>query len=143
MKIKLASTVLILLAVGCPSFARAEDKVIEVKGKAVVFFGPTEQEYNALSENDKNEWSEVLSDFYHYRDKAIPYLESHKIKPIITAVSKITIQVGSNRRTYARKQFKHIVGYILTDGTNEPKVVEGVGTDIDLINDFNQYFKIK
>ncbi len=143
MKIKLALTILILLVVGSTSFARAEDKAVEVKGKAVVFFGPTEQEYISLSKNEKNEWSEVLSDFYHYRDKTIPYLESHKIKPIITAMSKITIQVGSNTRTYARKNFKHIVGYILTDGTNEPKVVEGVGTDIDLINDFSQYFKIK
>lgn len=65
MKIKLALTVLILLAVGSPSFARAEDKAIEVKGKAVVFFGPTKQEYNSLSENEQNEWSEILSDFYH------------------------------------------------------------------------------
>ncbi len=143
MRLKLASAILILLTVGSPSFATAGDKVVEVKGKAVVFFGPTEQEYNSLSENERNEWSEVLSDFYHYRDKTIPYLESHKIKLVITAMSKITIQVGSNTRTYTRKKFKHIVGYILTDGTNEPKVVEGVGTDIDLINDFSHYFKIK
>lgn len=143
MKIKLALTILILLAMGSPSFARAKDTVVEVKGKAVVFFGPTEQEYKSLSANEQNEWNELLSDFYHYRDNTIPFLESHKIKPIITSNTKIIIQTGANTRTYARKKFKHIVGYILADGNKEPKVVEGVGTDIDLISDFKEYFKIK
>jgi len=50
---------------------------------------------------------------------------------------------GANTHTYVRKKFKHIVGYILTDGNKAPKVVEGVATDIDLINDFKKYFKLK
>lgn len=143
MKIKFALTILIFLLVGSPYFVRAEDKVAEVKGKAVVFFGPTEKEYQSISENEQNEWNEVLSDFYYYRDKTIPYLESHQIKPLITANSEIIIHTDAKTRAYARKKFKHIVGYILTDGKNEPKVVESVGTDIDLINDFREYFKIK
>ncbi len=128
---------------GSVSFAEVEDKVVEVKGKAVVFYGPTEKEYESLSENGQYELNEVLSDFYYYRDKAIPYLESNKIKAIITSDMKIKIQVGSNARTYERKKFKHIVGYILTDGSKEPQVEQGVGTDTDLINDFNKYFNLK
>jgi hypothetical protein len=143
MKIKFALIIFIVLALGSPSHAGAEDKVLDVRGKAVVFFGPTQKEYKSLSENEQNEWNEVLSDFYHYRDKTIPYLESNRIKPIITADAKIMIHTGANVRTFARKNFKHIVGYILTDGNNEPKVVEGVGTDLDLINDFKIYFKLE
>jgi hypothetical protein len=86
----------------------------------------------------------VLSDFDHYRDKTIPFLESNNIKPIITANMNIKIHLaGANSRDYVRKKFKHIVGYILTDGNKEPKVVLGVGTDKDLINDFKKYFKFK
>ncbi len=144
MKIKFALTILILLTIGSPSYGGAKNDVLDVKGKAVVFFGPTEKEYNSLSENDKNEWNEVLSDFYHYRDKTIPFLQSNNIKPIITADMNIKIHLaGGDSRTYVRKKFKHIVGYILTDGTKEPKVVLGVGTDMDLINDFKEYFKLK
>ncbi len=143
MRIKFALTILILFAIGSPIYAGTEDEVLDVKGKAVVFFGPTGKEYDSLSENDQNEWNEVLSDFYHYRDQAIPYLESNKIKPIITASTKIKIQAGTNTRTFTRKKFKHIVGYILTDGNKKPKVVEGVGTDMDLILDFKEYFKLK
>jgi len=142
MKIKFVLTILILLTIGSIANGSSTD-VLDVKGKAVVFFGPTEREYNSLTENYKNEWSEVLSDFYHYRDKTIPYLESNKIKPIVTANTKIIIHTGTNARTFVRKNFKHIVGYILTDGNKKPKVVEGVGTDMDLINDFKEYFGLK
>ncbi len=143
MRVKFALAILILSMIGNLSFGGSNNEILDVKGKAVVFFGPTEKEYDSLSENEQNEWNEVLSDFYHYRDEAIPYLESNKIKPIITANKEIRIQTGTNSRTYARKKFKHIVGYILTDGKKEPKIVQGVGTDIDLINDFKEYFKIK
>ena len=81
---------------------------------------------------------------YHYRDASIPYLESHNIKSIITSDMKIKIHfAGENSRTYAREKFKHVVGYLLTDGIKEPKVVLGVGTDMDLANDFKEYFKLK
>lgn len=143
MKANLALTLLVLLEVGYPAFVMAVDKAVEVKGKAVVFFSPTEKEYNSLSENDQNEWSEVLSDFYHYRDNSLSFLEAHQIKPIITSSSKIIIRNERRTRTYLRKRFKHIVGYILTDGSKEPKVVEGFGTDIDLVMDFQAYFNIK
>lgn len=144
MKIKVALAILVLLIIGNPSYGASKNVVLDVKGKAVVFFGPTEKEYNALSENEKNEWNEVLSDFYHYRDKTISFLESNNIKPIITADMNIKIHLkGGKSRTYVRKDFKHIVGYILTDGNKEPKVVLGVGTDMDLINDFKEYFKLK
>jgi hypothetical protein len=144
MKIKFAFIVFFLLVMGS-SYAEAEDGVLDVKGKAVVFFGPTEKEYNSLTEKERNELSEVLSDFYHYRDSLIPYLESNNIKPIITSGKKITVHLaGDKSRTYVRKKIKYVVGQIITDGKREPKVVLGVaGTDVDLINDYKQYFKLK
>jgi hypothetical protein len=142
---KIALIILILLVMGSLSHAGTKDEVLDVKGKAVVFFGPTEKEYNSLSEKERNELNEVLSDFYHYRDSLVPYLESNNIKPVITSDRKITIHLaGDKSRTYVRTKFKYVVGQIITDGKREPKVVLGVvGTDIDLINEFKQYFKLK
>jgi len=128
--------------IGSIAHGRSTD-VLDVKGKAVVFFGPTEREYSSLTENEKNEWSEVLSDFYHYRDKTVPFFESNKIKPFVAANTKIIIHNWRNARTFARKNFKHIVGYILTDGNKKPIVVEGAGADLYLINDFKEYFELK
>lgn|SRR5574341_1539 len=144
MKIKFGLTFLFLLTISNPSYGGAKNDVLDVKGKAVVFFGPEEKDYNLLSEDEKNEWSEVLSDFYYYRDKTIPYLESNNIKPIATSVASIKVHLaGANSRSYAKQKFEHIVGCILTDGNSEPKVVLGVGTDVDMINDFKEYFKLK
>jgi hypothetical protein len=142
---KIALIILILLVMGSLSHAETKDGVLDVKGKAVVFFEPTEKEYKSLTEKERNELSEVLSDFYHYRDSLIPYLESNNIKPIITSDRKITVHLaGDKSRTYVRKKFKYAVGQIITDGKREPKVVLGVaGTDIDLMNDYKQYFKLK
>jgi len=127
------------------SYAETVDRALDVKGKAVVFFEPTKKEFNSLSEKEKHEMNEVLSDFYHYRDSLIPYLESNNIKPIITSDRKITIHfAGDKSRTYVRKKFNYAVGQIITDGKREPKVVLGVvGTDVDFINDYKQYFKLK
>ncbi len=55
MKIKIALTILILMMVGDLSYGGARDGVLDVKGKAVVFFGPAQKEYDSLSKNDKNE----------------------------------------------------------------------------------------
>jgi hypothetical protein len=142
---KIALLILVFFVMGSLSHAGTKDEVLDVKGKAVVFFGPTEREYNALSEKEKNYLSEMLSDFYHYRDSLVPYLESNNIKPVITSDQKITIHLaGDKSRTYVRKNFKYVVGQIITDGKREPRVVLGVvGTDIDLINEYKQYFKLK
>lgn len=129
--------------IGSPSYGGVKNGVLEVKGKAVVFFSPTQEEYNVISDKDKSEWGEVLSDFYHYRDKTIPFIESNNIKPIITADMKINIHLAATNHIYTRKKFEHIVGYILTDGIRDPKVVLGVGTDSDIIENVKEYFKLR
>jgi hypothetical protein len=143
MKVKFILILLFVLVVNTSSFAGIEGEVVEVNGRAVVFFEPTEKEYNSLSKNEKNEWSEVLTDFYYYRDSVTSFLEENNIKVIKTSNPKIVIHTESGTRTYIRKKFNNIVGYILTDGKNEPKVVESIGTDVDMIMDFKAYFKIK
>ncbi len=141
MKIKLALLICVLLTTGIP--AHAAESVLVVEGKAVVFFGPSDQEYQAVPESEKYGWDETLSDFYYYGKKTFPYLESNRIQPLITANTTIRIHAGDKVRTFVRKNFKHAVGYIMTDGNKEPKVIEGVGTDADLITDFKEYFALK
>jgi hypothetical protein len=143
MKVKFSFILLLLLSVNSFSYAGTECDVVEVREKAVIILEPTEKEYNSLSEKEKNEWDEVLSDFYYYKDSVTSFLEENNIKVIKTSNSKIVIHTGSSSRPYIRAKFNNLFGYILTDGKNEPKVVESVGTDVDMIMDFKEYFKIK
>jgi hypothetical protein len=141
MKTRLIISLILLLTVTIPSFGGETDDVLNVEGKKVVFFGPNQLEYDAVSEDEQDEWNEVLSDFEYYRDLTIPYLDKNDIKHITTAAPEIRIQLeGGKDRIYKRKDIEHIVGYILTDGKSEPKLVPGVGTDTDLISDFKEYF---
>jgi hypothetical protein len=143
MKAKFVFILLFVLAMSSSSFTGTKGEVVEIKGRAVVIFEPTDEEYNSLSENEKNEWNEVLSDFYYYRDSTTSFLEAHDIKVIKTSNSEIVIHTESGTRTFIRKKFNNLVGYILTDGKNEPKVIESIGTDIDMIMDFKAYFNVK
>ena len=145
MRVFTAITILLLC---CLYFPAAQGGVandtLYVSGKAVVFFGPTQAEYDSLSEEEKAEMNEVLSDFYYYREQVIPFLKSNQIQEFLTASPRIQVKLsGSEHRTFARRNFNVNVGLIMADGTQEPKVFLGVATDVDLIPMFKDYFGLE
>jgi hypothetical protein len=114
---------------------------LHVSGKAVVFFGPSQAEYVAMTDQEKDKIDEALYDFYHYRNKVLSYLESNNIQEFSTVRHKIEIQIaGIESIIYVREAFEHVVGLIMTDGEQEPKVFLGAATDLDLISMFEEYF---
>ncbi len=117
---------------------------LQVSGKAVVFFVPSQEEYDSLSDDEKAEINEVLSDFYFHRENVVPYLKSNMIQEFLTDSAKIMIKVNGNKTlTFIKREFNQEVGVIMSDGKKEPKVDLGVATDIDLIFRFREYFGIK
>ncbi|MCP3924325.1 MAG: hypothetical protein GY714_17255 [Desulfobacterales bacterium] len=117
------------------------NKTLNVKGRCVIFFGLTQNEFDSYSEEGQDEINEVISDFYHYRNEALPFLKDKGINYYFTAMDKIKIKLQNNNTiTFERKKLKHIVGVILTDGKN-PKVYSSVITDY--INIFKEYFKFQ
>ncbi len=145
MRIFTATVILLLMIV---PIAAAQGEVAEdtlyVTGKAVVFFGPTEQEYDSLPPEEKAQIDEVLSDFYYYRENVIPFLKSNQIQEFLTAKSKIQVQLSDDQHlTFAKENFDHVVGLIMTDGKEDPEVFLGIATDMDLIDIFKDYFGLK
>ena len=125
------------------TYGGTADDTLYVSGNAVVFFGPTQPEYDSLNENRQAEMNEVISDFYHYHSEVTPFLERNGIKDFITAKALITIQLtGTEIRSFRRQNFKHAMGMIMSDGKREPKVYLGVATDFDLIEMFKDFFII-
>ncbi|MCP4161483.1 MAG: hypothetical protein GY760_15535 [Deltaproteobacteria bacterium] len=117
------------------------DKTLNVKGRCVIFFGLPQNEFDSYSEEDQDEINEAISDFYYYCNEALPFLKEKGINYYFTAMDNIQIKLQNNKTiTYERKNNKHIVGVILTDGKN-PKVHLSIETDY--LNIFKDYFKIK
>ena len=142
-KIKLYSA-LISLIMAVPLLseqgASAEDTLF-VSGKAVVFFGPSQAEYLAMTHEQKDAIDEELYDFYHNRGKVGQFLEANAIQEFSTARSKIQIQLDDNQSiTYVRKDFDHVVGLILTDGRQVPRILLGAAAVTDLTAEIEEYF---
>jgi hypothetical protein len=123
--------------------AWAEDS-FDVSGRAVVFFGPTQDEYDALSEQEQEDMNEILSDFYFYQHNVVPFLEANGIEDFHTANPVIRVVLSENEsRTFRRRRFGHTVGLIMIDGAREPVVSLGVSTDVDWIPMFKVFFNIE
>ena len=143
MKSTLYSVLIFLIAV-MPVIAEEEanpEDTLVVSGKAVVFFGPAQVEYLAMSNEQKHAIDAELYDFYHNRGEVSPFLASNDIQEISTARLKIQVRLeGSQSITYYRRDFDRVVGLILTDGRQEPLILLGATAAPDLIAEFEDYF---
>ena len=140
------TTLLILFLLATP--VRAQQATVEdtlvVSGKAVVFFGPSNTEYLAMTHEEKDAIDEELYDFMHYRTKALPFLKSNEIQEFLTARPKIEIQLaGAHSIIFTRRDFDHLFGLIMTDGKNQPEVFLGAADRSELIQMFKAYFGLQ
>ena len=125
----------------CRGQSSVDGDTLYVRGKAVVFFGPSQSEYLTMTDQEKDVIDEGLYDFYHYRGKVLTFLKLNHIQEFSTGKLKIQVQLnGTENIIYYRKDFDHFVGLIMTDGVHEPKVFLGPVTDADLIRIFEDYF---
>jgi hypothetical protein len=138
--------VLILLMSAMPVFsvqgANAED-TLYVRGKAVVFYGPSKAEYLAMTDEQKDAIDEELYEFYHNRGEVSSFLASNGIQEISTGLVKIQVRLeGSQDITYLRRDFVRPVGLILTDSRQEPIILPGAIAVSDMIAEFEDFFSL-
>jgi hypothetical protein len=104
----------------------------------------TQAEYDSRTKNEQEELTEVLSDFYYYYNKILPYLKKNNISSFYTTKAIIKIQQQDEKNTeYIKKKLNHVVGLIMVNSTSTPKIFLGVDTDIGLSLIISKYFKIK
>jgi len=141
------AAVLILLFMAGPVLAEQGDIVENnffISGRAVVFFGPSWDEYIALTDQDKDAIDTELYDFAHNRLQVRSYLEANGIRDIFTSSENIRIQIDTGEViTYFRSDLNHAFGLIMTDGLNEPKVYLGAATTSELKSMFEAYFGLQ
>ena len=117
---------------------------LNISNNTILFFSISQQEYDILSSNKKSEIDEVLSDFNFYSKKITEILTNKNINTNFIKSVKFHLEYDSgNFYSFNRSNFEHIVGTILMDAIKEPKVLYGVYTDIDLLEEINKYFNIR
>ncbi len=120
------------------------EDTLDVSGKAVVFFGPSQAEYVSMSDSEKDKIDETLYDFYHYRRKVLAFLELNNIREFSTGHLKIRIQLEGNESIiYYRRGFGQVVGVIMTDGHYQPEIFLGAATDSSLVSMFKEFFDLE
>ena len=118
-----------------------EDESIIITGKAVVFFGPTQAEYDVLSEDADSEIDEILFDFYYYVENLITSLDEADLQYFVIDHAEIQIELmDGSRVTLDKSEFGSEVGMILTDGERVPTVVIRLGTDVDMWFIIEEFF---
>ena len=120
---------------------------LSIKEKSVIFFEITQSEYDSLSEKNKQEFSELYSDFHHYRKKLQVRLENEKIHCVLTDKRFINILFNSKgsykQNTFDRLDLDHSFGLIFLDPQKEPILKLGIFTDVDIWPDIQKYFNVK
>ena len=142
----LYSTLILLVVVipVCWGQSSVDEGTLYVSGKAVVFFGPSQSEYLTMTDREKNVIDEELYDFYYYRKKVLPYLASNTIQEFSTARRQIEIRLDDGESiSYFRKDFGRLMGVILTDGRQSPKIALGALSKTELIFLFEEYFGLE
>ena len=142
----LYSTLILLVVVipVCWGQSSVDEDTLYVSGKAVVFFGPSQSEYLTMTDREKNVIDEELYDFYYYRKKVLPYLASNTIQEFSTARRQIEIRLDDGENiSYFRKDFGRLMGVILTNGRQAPKIALGALSKTELIFLFEEYFGLE
>ena len=142
MRILYSAMILLFVAIPvCWGQSSVEGDTLYVRGKAVIFFGPSQSEYLTMTDQEKEAIDEQLYDFYYYREKVLPFLASNGIQEFSTARRQIEIQLDNRQRIrYFRKDFGRLMGVILTDGRQTPQILPGAVNKTELIFRFEKYF---
>lgn len=121
----------------CPRKGR-----VVVSEPAAIFVAPSSSELSRLPEDERQDISELVSDFYRYVDGATPYLRSIGIRKFITGSKYIQInRKSANVVCINRSKLGDYVAFILSDGSADPVVITSISGSADVIELAKSYFE--
>lgn len=125
-----------------PCSGKSKD-IVKVSGRVVVFYAISQMQLDLLSQDDREAYTELLSDFYEYAGRLGRYLDKQGIKHILTGSRFIKVKAGKKTYCYDKTKFEEEVGVILSDGKKQPKVVHGLFTDFEISPVVDEYYSLK
>ena len=117
---------------------------IQVNGPRVVFFEPSTAEQDSIVRAEGLEIGELFDEFGSNAGRASVFLNGHKIPVQFTSSAVILLKVGKEVvRRIERKSIPEMVGTILINSGVEPRLIQGLATDEELIGEFSDFFQLK
>ncbi len=133
----------LLLVLSGPQ-ASAPSLEIQVTGPRVVFFEPSHAEQDSIVRVSGAESGEMFDEFDYHAGKACVYLNSRKIPVQFSSSPVILLKAGSTVvRRIDRRTIPEMVGAILINRDVEPRLIQGVATEDELIGEFADFFQTK
>ena len=136
--------VIILLAVYSIGFAQSsKSDTLYMELPNVVFFYPSDDEIDSL-ESNQEEISEVLSDYFYYRDNVVEYLNEIGVPSTFSSCDHFVLKTDTaNVHLLNRHDIDGLVGYILINNDASYRVSVGVNTDISIMESIKEFFNIE
>ena len=123
--------------------AQEERSPIVVTGPIVVFFGPTKSEGDSITQSEGLDIANMLDDFDLASGRTSVYLSRKKIPYRFTTSPTMYVKLSSGKvRRFDRKAIPDLVGMILSDGQQEPRLVSGSAGEQALVSQINDFFRI-
>jgi len=113
-------------------------------GPRVIFYSPAPAGRDSIIRLEGTDIAQLLDDFDYYTGRASSFLRQNRIRAEFTSDPLIPVRAREARlRIVEREKLEDIVGAILTDGVQEPRVLPGVLTDEELIVEVRSYYRLK
>lgn len=113
-------------------------------GASVIFFSPPRAERDSIAQAEGLEIDDILDDFQYASGKAAVYLGTHRIPVAFTSDARIVVKLRNGRmHTFDRRTVSGLVGMILTDGLQEPRLVAGVAPYGEVVSQIDAFFHLK
>jgi hypothetical protein len=121
-----------------------DDDIFTVTKPCIIAYQPSEKEINLKSQDEESGFAEMISDFLYHSGNIKSYLSKKKIKIVNTSGKIINVRLaGKEPFTIITSEYAAPVGFIFVNSHEEPKVMPGAETSAGLLQEINNYFKLK
>ena len=117
---------------------------IQVTGPRVIFIEPSSSEQDSIVRVSGAETGEVFDDFAYNAGMASVFLNTRKIPVQFTSSPIVLLKVGKTVvRQFDRRNIPELVGVLLINRNVQPRLIQGVATEEELIGEFVDFFHLK
>ena len=124
--------------------AQRPSVLVPVTGPKVLFFEPTQVERDSIIRVDGMEMAQLFDDFDYNAARASGFVKARGIPVQVTSNPELMVRLETGViRKFERKFFADVVGVLLTDGVQEPRLLPGMLTEEELIAEFTSFFRLQ
>lgn len=113
-------------------------------GPRVIFYSPTMTERDSIIRVEGTDIAQLLDDFDYYAGRASSFLRQNRIRAEFTSDPLIPVRTRDARiRLVERVKLEDIVGTVMSDGIQEPRVLPGVLAEDEFVAEVRRFYPLQ